>query len=121
MAKFLSGELVFITNCMYFNHFQDCVQFVKNLNTATEKIVKLLSSKHVFDVVEAIEFVKVAKKFGVAGSDAGILEMMKLISCPEESIRNCAIKAFEQLYLQSDVHANPLDDAYQVGQCSNKQ
>ncbi|XP_075210594.1 CAP-D2 condensin subunit [Lycorma delicatula] len=95
--------------------YKDCVEFVKHLNAATEKIVKLLSSKQVFDVIEAIEYIKLSKQFGVAGSDAGVIEMMKLINCPEESIRSCATRAFEQLYLQPDRNVNGVADiAFQV-------
>ncbi|RZF36886.1 hypothetical protein LSTR_LSTR004574 [Laodelphax striatellus] len=94
--------------------YTSCVEFAKRLSKAVELVTSLMKSKNVFEVVEAVEFIKMAKQFGVSGSEMGVIEMMKLIQCPEESIRSAATRALEVLYIQVEEGGNPESVAKQV-------
>lgn len=76
--------------------------------------VELMRSKVVSDVLESIEFLCVAKRFGIDGSAEAISKSLPLVWSQDERLRNAVVSAYVRLYLTNDTHNKQNDHASQI-------
>lgn len=67
--------------------------------------VELTRSKVVSDVLESIEFLCVAERFGIDGSTEAISKSLPLVWSQDERLRNAVVSAYVQLYLTNNAHS----------------
>lgn len=76
--------------------------------------VELMRSKVHSDVLESIEFLCVAKQFGIEGATEAISKALPLVWSQDERLRNAVVSAYVRLYLTNDNCSKQQDHAKQV-------
>lgn len=88
------------------NYLKDSVNFAGMIDMALPVVCKLLGSKQVTDVLEAIQFFVSAWEFGVLNAMIGVRQMLSLIFSREQSIQTAVVQAYKRLYIdQNDANA----------------
>lgn len=75
------------------SYYVDAISFVESLETAMETVTELLASSVKSEVLEAIEFCKVAKEYKLEASEQGIRRMLHLIWTKDETANTAAATA----------------------------
>ena len=78
------------------NYYQDSVNFAGTIDKALPVVCKLLGSKQVTDVLEAINFFVSAWEFGVLNAMIGVRQMLSLIFSREPTIQTAVVKAYKR-------------------------
>ena len=88
------------------NYLKDSVNFAGMIDMALPVVCKLLGSKQVTDVLEAIQFFVSAWEFGVLNAMIGVRQMLSLIFSREQTIQTAVVQAYKRLYIdQNDANA----------------
>ena len=88
-------------------YLKDSVNFAGMINKALPVVCKLLGSKQIYDVLEAIQFFVSAWEFGVLNALTGVRQMLSLIFSREQTVQSEVVKAYKRLYIdQRDANAN---------------
>ncbi|KAL7753524.1 condensin complex non-SMC subunit Cnd1 [Sorochytrium milnesiophthora] len=89
-------------------YYMDALEFVEQLNLATEVLSQLLASKSKSEVIDAMDFFVSAHRYKTQSSKAGIRQMMHLIWTKdtsssdekvERSVKRHLIECFKDIYL----------------------
>ena len=64
---------------------------------------RLLGSKVITDVLEALEFLVTAVEFKVHGSREGVRKALVLVWSKEQQIKDAIVQAYIRLYLHTEV------------------
>jgi condensin complex subunit 1 len=75
---------------------------VELVSSALPVICKLLRSRQVTDVIEAIEFFTSAFQFGMAGAIVGVQQMLVLMWSRDQVVRDAVAVAYKKLYLATE-------------------
>ena len=78
------------------NYLKDSVNFAGMIDKALPVVCKLLGSKQVTDVLEAINFFVSAWEFGVLNAMIGVRQMLSLIFSREQTIQTAVVKAYKR-------------------------
>lgn len=68
---------------------------------AVSAVSELLEEKSGTDVLEAIQFMTLSHEYNLPGAEAGVQQMLKLVSSKEPGIRDAVIDAYTRLYFNS--------------------
>lgn len=72
------------------------------MSKATLIISEIMMGKSTVEVMEAVEFFKVAHQFSLSGADEGVRNMLLLINSKELGFKEAVKNTFKVLYLQSE-------------------
>lgn len=78
------------------NYLKDSVDFAGMIDKALPVVCKLLGSKQVTDVLEAIQFFVSAWEFGVLNAMIGVRQMLSLIFSREQTIQQAVVQAYKR-------------------------
>lgn len=78
--------------------------------------VELMRSKVPSDVLESIEFLCVAKQFGIESATEAISKSLPLVWSQDERLRNAVVSAYARLYLTNENRSKQREHAKQVVQ-----
>ena len=78
------------------NYLKDSVNFASMIDKALPVVCKLLGSKQVTDVLEAIQFFVSAWEFGVLNAMIGVRQMLSLIFSREQTIQTAVVQAYKR-------------------------
>ena len=78
------------------NYLKDSVSFANMINKALPVVCKLLGSKQVTDVLEAIQFFVSAWEFGVLNAMMGVRQMLSLIFSREQTVQTAVVQAYKR-------------------------
>ncbi|XP_047488430.1 condensin complex subunit 1-like isoform X2 [Penaeus chinensis] len=81
------------------NYLKDSVCFAKLFNKGLPVLCQLLSSKHVSDVLEAVQFFVTAFEFGLLNAMTGVRRMLALVWSKEQAVKDAVIGAYQRLYI----------------------
>ncbi|KAJ8939307.1 hypothetical protein NQ314_011165 [Rhamnusium bicolor] len=81
---------------------QDCVAFLKLIDSAIVPMTELLETTAIGDMHEAIEFFISAYQFNIDNASVGILAMLKIMQRNEQERKEHIVKAFKTIYLNTD-------------------
>ncbi|XP_042876759.1 condensin complex subunit 1-like [Penaeus japonicus] len=81
------------------NYLKDSVCFAKLFNKGLPVLCQLLSSKHVSDVLEAVQFFVTAFEFGLLNAMTGVRRMLALVWSKEQAVKDAVIAAYQRLYI----------------------
>ncbi|ROT63466.1 hypothetical protein C7M84_018678 [Penaeus vannamei] len=84
------------------NYLKDSVCFAKLFNKGLPVLCQLLSSKHVSDVLEAVQFFVTAFEFGLLNAMTGVRRMLALVWSKEQAVKDAVIGAYQRLYINID-------------------
>lgn len=76
--------------------------------------VEMMRSKVASDVLESIEFICVAKLFGIDGAEKAISKSLSLVWSQDERLRTAVVSTYVRLYLTNHEQLNQKDHAKQV-------
>eukprot|EP01127_Copromyxa_protea_P011016 TRINITY_DN2736_c2_g1_i1.p1 TRINITY_DN2736_c2_g1~~TRINITY_DN2736_c2_g1_i1.p1 ORF type:complete len:1452 (+),score=318.59 TRINITY_DN2736_c2_g1_i1:57-4412(+) len=79
--------------------FKDALDFIRFLNPSIPKVIDLLGSKNVADVLESINFLTKAAQFKLSSAEDGLKQALALIWSKEEKIKEAILTAYSALYL----------------------
>ena len=74
----------------------------------------LLDEKSGADVLEAIQFLTLSHQYSLPGAEAGVQEMLRLVSSKEPGIRDAVIEAYTELYMKCASNKDKKADAIDV-------
>ena len=77
-------------------YLKDSVNFAGMINEALPVVCKLLGSKQVTDVLEAIQFFVSAWEFGVLNAMMGVRQMLSLIFSREQTVQTAVVSAYKR-------------------------
>ena len=80
----------------FVNYLKDSVRFAGEINKALPVVCKLLGSKQVTDVLEAIQFFVSAWEFGVLNAMIGVRQMLSLIFSREQTVQTAVVHAYKR-------------------------
>lgn len=123
----VSSILLLLSICRYFTHSvwlliiillseQAALDFTSMMSQCIPIAVELMRSKVVSDVLESIEFLCVAKRFGFDGATEAISKSLPLVWSQDERLRNAVVSTYVRLYLTNDTCSKQKDHAKQVVQ-----
>ena len=78
------------------NYLKDSVNFASMIDEALPVVCKLLGSKQVTDVLEAIQFFVSAWEFGVLNAMIGVRQMLSLIFSREQTVQTAVVTAYKR-------------------------
>lgn len=93
---------------------QAALDFTTLMGDCIPTAVEMLRSKVVTDVLESLEFLRVAKMFGIDGAEEAIAKSLPLVWSQDERLRNAVVSTYAQLYLISDTQCKPKANSIQV-------
>ncbi|KAK4048019.1 condensin complex non-SMC subunit Cnd1 [Microbotryomycetes sp. JL201] len=108
-------------------YYVDAISFVNLLDKAVDVVVDLLASTVKSEVLEAVEFFKVASQYKVESAEKGIKRMLHLIWSKDEAtteedgkelkgIRSKLIECYTQLYFEPVANLSEKDQVNRVTQ-----
>ena len=77
-------------------YLKDSVNFASMIDEALPVVCKLLGSKQVTDVLEAIQFFVSAWEFGVLNAMIGVRQMLSLIFSREQTVQTAVVTAYKR-------------------------
>lgn len=95
---------------------QAALDFTTLMGDCIPTAVEMLRSKVVTDVLESLEFLRVAKMFGIDGAEEAIAKSLPLVWSQDERLRNAVVSTYAQLYLISDTQCKPKAHSIRVVQ-----
>ncbi|KAM0749558.1 hypothetical protein T439DRAFT_315829 [Meredithblackwellia eburnea MCA 4105] len=104
-------------------YYQDAISFIRQIEEASQTVIQLVASVVKSEVLEAMEFFKIAYEYKVEAAEAGVKRMLHLIWSKDEAtteedgkevkgIRSRLIECYSQLYF------DPIPDLSEKDQVS---
>ena len=81
--------------------YEQAIEFTQLIHAALENAVDLLSSKTVFDVVGAIEFIVCAAEFRVDTSPSAVRSLVVMVFVHEPAVQDAACDAFATIFIHN--------------------
>lgn len=108
-------------------YYRDAMHFIEQLDSATDTIADLLASTVKSEVLEAIEFFRIAHDYKLETAEGGVKRMLHLIWSKDEAtteedgkeikgIRSKLIECYTQLYFEPLPDLSPKDNITRVAQ-----
>lgn len=108
-------------------YYRDAMHFIEQLDGATDTVADLLASTVKSEVLEAIEFFRIAHDYKLESAEGGVKRMLHLIWSKDEAtteedgkeikgIRSKLIECYTQLYFEPLVDLSPKDNVTRVAQ-----
>ena len=83
---------------MVVNYYTDAVQFISALQDCVPIATQLLGSKVASDVLEALDFLRIAQRFNLNQASEGLRRALTLIWSRDENIRKALINTYIEIY-----------------------
>ena len=80
------------------SYFTDALQFVDAVQDCVPTATRLLGSKVMSDVLESLEFLCVAKQFGLRRASEGLRKAVVLVWSKDENIKKALISTYIKIY-----------------------
>ena len=90
---------------------QAALDFTTSMGHCVPMAVEMMRSKVVSDVLESIEFICVAKLFGIDGAERAISKSLSLVWSQDERLRNAVVSTYVRLYLTNHGQLSKKDHA----------
>ena len=88
------------------NYYTDAVRFISALQDCVPITTQLLGSKVASDVLEALDFLRIAQQFNLSQTSEGLRRALMLIWSRDENIRKALINTYIEIYFTVDPKVN---------------
>ena len=95
-------------------YLKDSHAFANSVHGAIPVVCQLLCSKHLSDVLEAIDFFVTAFEFDVLDAMVGIRRMLSLVWSSESGVKDAVVNAYKRLYIDMEAVGTSKKRALQV-------
>ena len=80
------------------NYYTDAVRFISALQDCVPIATQLLGSKVASDVLEALDFLRIAQQFNLSQASEGLRKSLVLVWSRDENIRKALINTYIEIY-----------------------